>query len=164
MNERSAFWSLIDETRAESDDDLERQAELLTDRLAGLEPEQIVEFARIWREKSVAAYNWNLWAAAYVINGGCSDDCFDYFRDYLISRGRETYEAAVADRDSIDVPSYDDVDYELVSYSAYYAYERATGEELPRVGPHPPAEPRGERWDEDSVRSVVPNLARRHGF
>ena len=70
MNE-SAFWSLIDDTRSESDDDLERQAELLTDPLAG---QQIVEFARIWREKSVAAYNWNLWAAAYVINGGCSDD------------------------------------------------------------------------------------------
>ncbi|WP_342210876.1 LysR family transcriptional regulator [Streptomyces sp. DH-12] len=37
-----------------------------------------------------------LWAAAYVINGGCSDDGFDYFRGWLIAQGREVFERAVA--------------------------------------------------------------------
>ncbi|OSP39974.1 hypothetical protein B7767_28795 [Streptomyces sp. 13-12-16] len=42
-----------------------------------------------------------LWAAAYVINGGCSDDGFDYFRGWLIAQGRETFERVVADPDAL---------------------------------------------------------------
>ena len=38
-----------------------------------------------------------LWAAAYVINGGCSDDGFDYCRGWLILQGREVFEHVVAD-------------------------------------------------------------------
>jgi len=37
------------------------------------------------------SYNWNLWGAAYVINGGCSEDCFIYFRYYLIAHGKEKF-------------------------------------------------------------------------
>jgi len=33
------------------------------------------------------AYTWDLWGAAYLINGGCSDDGFEYFRRWLVSRG-----------------------------------------------------------------------------
>ena len=42
-----------------------------------------------------------MWGAAYVIHGGCSDDGFEYFRRWLISRGRKAYEAALADPDSL---------------------------------------------------------------
>lgn len=38
------------------------------------------------------SYRNPLWAAAYVINGGCSDDGFDYFRGWLIVQGHEVYE------------------------------------------------------------------------
>jgi hypothetical protein len=42
----------------------------------------------------------SLWAAAYVINGGCSDDGFDYFRAWLMLQGQGTFGQAVADLDS----------------------------------------------------------------
>jgi hypothetical protein len=29
------------------------------------------------------------WGAAYLANGGCSDDGFDYFRGWLIGQGRK---------------------------------------------------------------------------
>lgn len=48
-----------------------------------------------------AAYQWLLWAAAYIIEGGCSDDGFMDFRYGLISRGRSVFERALADPDSL---------------------------------------------------------------
>ena len=40
---------------------------------------EIEAFDRLLYEKIDAAYRWSLWGAAYVINGGCSDDGFEYF-------------------------------------------------------------------------------------
>ncbi len=38
-----------------------------------------------------------LWAVAYIINGGCSEDGFDYFRAWLTSQGKVIYENAIKD-------------------------------------------------------------------
>jgi Protein of unknown function (DUF4240) len=46
-------------------------------------------------------YRLALWGAAYLINGGCSDDGFDYFRGWLLSQGHATWQAALADPDSL---------------------------------------------------------------
>lgn len=42
-----------------------------------------------------------LWAAGYLINDGCSDDGFEYFRAWLIAQGREVFERVVADPDAL---------------------------------------------------------------
>ena len=47
------------------------------------------------------SYRSSLWAAVYVINGGCSHDGFDYFRGWLMLQGRETFGQAVADPGSL---------------------------------------------------------------
>jgi hypothetical protein len=47
------------------------------------------------------SYRWDLWGAAYLINGGCSDDGFDYFRGWLLSQGRAIWQATLADPDSL---------------------------------------------------------------
>lgn len=47
------------------------------------------------------AYSWDLWGAAYLLNGGCSDDAFFYFRGWLLTRGRLIWDAALADPDSL---------------------------------------------------------------
>lgn len=45
------------------------------------------------------------WQAAYLINGGCSDDGFEYFRGWLLTQGREVFERAVALPDTLaDLP------------------------------------------------------------
>jgi hypothetical protein len=157
------FWSLIDETRSASGGDPDRHAELLEDALAGLQLDEIAAFDRLFREKRVAAYRWDLWAAAYVINGGCSDDCFEYFRNFLIGCGRATYETALRDPDALaDLDLREDaVDAEMLGYAAMKAYERATGAEYPIGGPHD-TEPAGEPWDEEGLDRVVPRLAAKH--
>jgi len=69
----TTFWSLIDTSRDEGQDDIERQIAVLTGVLEELRPEEIIEFDRIFREHLAMAYRWDLWAAASIINGGCSD-------------------------------------------------------------------------------------------
>ena len=66
-----------------------------------LSPEEIISFEVAFHRYLNEAYTWDLWGAAYVIHGGCSDDGFEYFRRWLVSRGRDVYEAALADPDSL---------------------------------------------------------------
>ena len=164
MNE-GRFWQLIDETRAEADGDLERHAELLEDRLADEEPAAVAEFDRLFRQKRADAYRWDVWAAAYVINGGCSDDCFEYFRNYVISLGRERFEATLRDPDSLaEIEIAEDPEAESLGYAALAAYERAAGDEMPLSDPFTPDQPAGNAWDEDDVASVVPRLAEKYDW
>jgi hypothetical protein len=70
------------------------------------------------------AYRWDLWAAAYVINGGASDDGFEYFLGWLMAQGRTRWEATRADPDSLaDIVDADtgDLDGEELLYIALAA-------------------------------------------
>ena len=92
-----------------------------------------------------------------MINGGCSDDGFDYFRGWLLVQGREVFERAVADPDGLaDVAAVRlavswraFLECESVLYIPSQAHKVATGEELPAAAyMHRPAEPVGG-WDFD---------------
>ncbi|MEU1251459.1 DUF4240 domain-containing protein [Micromonospora arida] len=51
---------------------------------------------------------WDVWAAAYLIGGGCSDDSFIDFRAGVIALGREWYERVLASpTDWLTIPRYD---------------------------------------------------------
>ena len=87
-----------------------------------------------------------------MINGGCSDDGFAYFRSWLISRGRVVYEAAVRDPDSLAAivdPGRDDYEFEDLWGVAQRIYEERTGEEPPGADDPGRDEPAGRRWDFD---------------
>jgi hypothetical protein len=60
--------------------DTSRQTTLLETRLRHLPPSQIAEFESIRHRLDERAYTWDRWGAAYVIEDGCSDDCFRDFR------------------------------------------------------------------------------------
>jgi hypothetical protein len=116
-----------------------------------------------------AAYTVDLWGAAYLINGGSSDDGFYYFRCWLVGMGKKVYENALANPDSLaDVVTVGE-EYEAEIYGvAHAAWERAGRtdeefeEELERQGRVPGAELRGEDWDfddDEEVRRRFPRLA-----
>src|SRR5947209_1752683 len=88
------FWGHIDATRR---DDPDAHADALTGRLATRPAEDIVDFQFWWDRMSAAAYQRDVWAAAYYANGGCSDDGFDDFRAWLVLQGRDAFRAVVAD-------------------------------------------------------------------
>jgi hypothetical protein len=95
------LWQLIERSKAESKGDCDRQANALTVLLLELPATAIVAFDRLCDQYLNQAYRNDLWAAAYFINGGCSDDGFDFFRRWLIGQGETVYIAALRDPESL---------------------------------------------------------------
>jgi Protein of unknown function (DUF4240) len=154
------FWSIIDSVDSPS---------ALHDNLKSLTGDDLLAFERLHAAYMDRAYDWSLWGAAYVIAGGCSDDLFEYFRAYLISRGQQIFERAVTAPDSLaDVTLDTDDEWEdWMSPTMFVVHER-TGQ-WAYVGPPDPqrprrAEPSGEPWNESDLAKRFPRLASRYGL
>ena len=74
------FWEIVAQSRAGNDHSQSAQRTKLKQLLSSLEVPEVVAFDKIFDEKLAASYTWDLWGAAYIIDGGCSDDGFEYFR------------------------------------------------------------------------------------
>ena len=85
------FWDLINRSKEHG----EEQVEWLTNELVKQKTEEIFNFEIEFKNKMDQSYTPSLWGAAFVIMGGCSDDGFDYFRGWLISRGEELFNKAL---------------------------------------------------------------------
>jgi hypothetical protein len=133
------FWSLIESARTAAAADGKPFDEALVSRLAMCSREEILAYQARFDDAHHALYRWDVWAAAYLIGGGCSDDSFMDFRTGLVALGREWFERAAARPDSLaDHPrviaaasSHRDeaLFYEDVNYAASDAFERITGGE-----------------------------------
>lgn len=170
------FWQII-ERAAESDHDPDAHVKALRTGLLELALPEIISFEVAFRRYLNKAYTWELWGAAYVIHGGCSDDGFEYFRRWLVSRGRQVYEAALADPDSLaqqDVrPGPWNVwEFEQIYYVAKEVFNEKGGEGDVRdqsepeagaglTGPEPSGEPFPE--DEEHLARRYPKLWQRFG-
>jgi hypothetical protein len=164
--DRSVFWGVIEDARAKSDGHGERLVEIVRSRLSRMPAAEIVAFRTIMDELLAESYTWELWAAAYLINGGCGDDGFDYFRAWLITQGERIFTGVVRDPETLaDYPDEfpEDVECEAFMYAAGQAYEEQTGQEIYSRLPDTASltEPRGTRWEEEDVESVLPRLAAR---
>lgn len=101
------FWKLIEDARGRVPDVTDSQA--VAARAAALlsarPREEIVAAAEVLRTLLAESYRSPLWAAAYMINSGCSDDGFDDFRGWLIVQGNEVFGRIIADPDALaDLP------------------------------------------------------------
>ncbi len=135
------FWAVVESAGASLDgrtgDDGEAVAAALVTRLAAISPEDILQFQELFDQLHDALYRWDVWAAAYLIGGGCSDDSFIDFRAGAIALGRGWYERVLASPDGLaDHPvvrqaaaEEDDgaLFAESVNYVASEAYEEVTG-------------------------------------
>lgn len=151
--DETEFWELVDTTREAVEGDPEDHADLLVERLVQLDPDAVLDFARHFEARYNRAYRWDLWGAAWVLLDGVSDDAFDFFRCWLIGQGREVFEGAVHDPDSLadlldDFDEDLDGDGEELGYAADEAYEQLTGVVAPDLGiPPAPPEPEGTPLD-----------------
>jgi len=164
------FWNIITRTLPARADGNEAQVEALAAELSKLSPDDIAGFQAVYYQLIDQAYTWDLWGAAYVIGGGCSDDSFDYFRSGVISCGRSVYERAVADADSLadaDLgPEPEETAFfEEFAYIASDVYEEKIGDEMPYPERTWPKEPAGVRWEEESavLAARYPRLWARYG-
>lgn len=155
------FWHIIETAKQKSPKNSERQVKLIRQKLESLPAKEIVAFDRIFDRMRFRAYSWDLWEAAKLLRGGCSDDGFEDFRAWLISRGRRIYEAAMRNPDSL-VRQADDSrdDYELASmlFVASNAYEGATGESIPMLDTDYPNLKGNPCKSESNLRKRLPRL------
>ncbi|MEO1574330.1 MAG: DUF4240 domain-containing protein [Pseudomonadota bacterium] len=158
----TTFWTLIDDARRAAPDIFDRPA-ALRNVLMKRTPEDVQAFQEAYIAHIYRAYTWPLWGAAYVIRGGCSDDGFDYFRDWLVSEGRAVYDNALANPETlVDADGGEEFELEEFRYAADEAYKALTGRDMAPDYPAFPAEPSGEEWDEETVPSVFPKLAAKY--
>jgi hypothetical protein len=176
MMEEATFWKIIDSSRQRAqqrqrrpgEDFLDLHEQALADALRQLPPTEIYAFRERFRYYHGLAYRWDLWAAAYWLHGGCSDDGFIDFRSCLISLGQKLFFQVLKDPDSLaDIVDRADAPYmqaEGFQYVASKVYEEKTGEEMPEGEAHGPARPLGKRInhdDEDVMRRHFPRIVAR---
>jgi hypothetical protein len=164
--DQAAFWRLMSETRSAAGNDTDKQSELLKGRLTQLSPQAIVEFARTRRSLDERAYTWDLWGAAYVIEDGCSDDCFRNFRGYLISLGQAAYENALSNPDSLASIAQDAEtgNWENAANVAPDAYASVAGGDFPLDTSDLSGDPSGTPFNENDAAGLAsryPKLAAR---
>lgn len=159
----SRFWMLVDAARSRAGANEQARAPALRAALAALPADEIQAFQRVYDRMIARANRWDLVGAAYLMNGGCSDDGFRYFRDWLISEGKATYEQALADPDSLaELPAQDFFELESFGYAALDAYAEHTDKELERDFADELAVPEGHEWDTDELPAMFPRLAAKY--
>lgn len=159
------FWEILHNARLSDLPDNEEWDARLEETLSQLSADEIVAWNHIFDQLAADAYTIDLWGAAYIINGGASDDGFYYFRCWLIGMGKEAYEAALASPDSLADVVTMDVDAEAEIYAAaHQAWMKVTGKS--DLDPYPArnekAELKGEDWDFDDpaeCRKRLPRLS-----
>jgi len=160
MMDEQKFWDLVEQAKSESGNDLNHRPDALEKILSPLPLESIQAFQQRYEHLLIKANTWKLWGAAYVMNGGCSDDGFKYFRDWLISEGRALFERAIEDPDSLSsVPRREYFDLESFGYAALHAYEKNGGGEIYRDFNVELAPPKGEEWQESDLPKLLPKLS-----
>ena len=170
MMDEKQYWSMIQLSLSESNDQ-DDQASRLTHELQQLSPEDIIGFRLRTDKLLYDTYTSEMWCAGYIMNGGCSDDCFEYFRCWVISRGEEVFNKAKENPDTlIDevIEGQDIYDFESFWYVALEAFERKTGKDLyefidydqftTREGKYPHFEFTWQEESPDSMKKICPKL------
>jgi len=146
----------------------DREAKLV-ELLAKWPEKEILAFHRYWVERQIELYTWPLWGIAYLAQGGCSDDSFTDWRDWIIACGREAFLTA---RDRPDdlvalIDSEPAAGCEGFGYVALTALRTAYPkwkDDYPDYDDlRCPDEPLGQNWaSEDDLRLSHPNTFKRY--
>jgi hypothetical protein len=161
--EAQKFWSLIESAKQSAGALIEARPVALQRLLSPLSPAEIQAFQVRYESLLLEANQWSLWGAAYLMNGGCSDDCFKYFRDWLISEGKITFDVALADPDSLAAqPKRDYFELESFGYAAAKAFAGKGLGELERSFEVELAQPKGQEWNEGELPALYPKLAAKY--
>ena len=121
-------------------------------------PKEIRKFDKILLTKINELNTWELWALAYIVRGGCGDDAFDYFKAWVVSKGRKAFETIKGLEEDKLVPVFDeDPQLEELYYLAGEVYETKTSEFMPPVRVKT-SKLTGKRWKEDKLAETFPSL------
>ena len=173
MLSEDEFWSFIKKSLVETDSQ-EEQCNALIEQIGTLTPEEIIGFRLRTDKLLYDTYSSEMWCAGYIMNGGCSDDSFEYFRLWVISRGKDVYYAAKSNPDTLIKEVSEDKEYyefEDFWYVALEAFKNMTGKDLydyidydnfvTREGKYPQLNPTWKEEDSESMKKICPKLFER---
>lgn len=166
------FWAVIDRATADRPGSPGEVATRAVAELATRDPAEIVAWGRHLDKVMAASGKEDLWAAAYLINGGCSEDGFDHFRGWLIANGRDVLARAVREPDSLaELPAVRAAAHsgavfeaEEVLTVADEAHRQATGSALPGSGVQGARPDPAQLWDFDDEEEMARRLPRLAGL
>ena len=162
LMDEDQFWEVIKTTFTKSDNNFKRQQEELAKHLRNLTPEEIISFANRFRFFRGQANTWDLWGAIYIIHGGCGDDSFSDFREWVIGQGKDFYVKTINDPESlvdVETKRIEATEWEGLGYVPSTVFEELTGQEMP----HPyeeKLETTGHEWQEggNDLKKMFPKL------
>jgi len=132
MLNEDIYWALIENSIKGTDNQEDQEIFLITE-IEKLSPQEIIGFRLRTDRLLFDSYNPDLWCAAYIISNGCSDGGFEYFRCWLISRGKEVFYSVKANPDSLMnqvVEGKESYEFEGFWYVAMNAFKNNTAEDL----------------------------------
>lgn len=122
------FWTIVNKSLQETGNE-DDQLKWLISETGKMTAEEMIGF-RLQCERLIwELYTSEMWCAGYLMNGGCSDDGFEYFRRWIVSRGKDVYYNAKADPDSLisQVTGDSEIDFgfefESFSYASIDAFK-----------------------------------------
>ena len=129
-----AFWKIIKASKINSKSNYQIQCQLLTAYLGNLNSQEIIQFDRTFVFLMAKSYSFRLWEPAYSLNGGCSDDAFEYFRSWLIAQGKNKFYWTIKYPRLLFLVGVKELmqNYEGIAYCAYLAYQQKTGHDIPQ--------------------------------
>jgi len=162
LMEEDMFWKIIQTTKDNAKGDFEEQQEELANELRKLTPDDIILFGNRFRYFRGMANTWELWGAIYIIHGGCGDDSFNDFREWVIGQGKDFYYQTIKDPESLaemDTDKIDEVDWEGLGYVYSEVFEELTGQEM-EYSFKERQETTGVEWEEDGddLKNMFPKL------
>ena len=178
MMDEEQFWAIVQTAVDEAGNDEDEYLEVVKRELSKLSLKEMIGFRLRTDKLLYDSYTSEMWCAGYLMNGGCSDDGFEYFRLWVISRGRKVYEAAMANPDNLidyidDDDEMDFFEFELFWYVALEAFEEAVDAELYDYvdddnfktceGNYPNFEFNWEEDEPESMQKLCPRLFERFG-
>ena len=160
--DEAGFWKIVQDANDASGGNMERKCGVVRQKISALPAADAIEFAQLFDAMMGKAYSHPLWGAAYIINGGCSDDTFDDFCSSLISRGRQVFERTLSDPDSLaDDSDGSDWFHEGYQYAVTEGVMAAAGDRPQRIMPDQPS---GAEWQqEEELDELFPKLSAKYG-
>jgi hypothetical protein len=129
--DHDVFWEVIG---IPDEDGVTSQIESIATRLEQFKATAIKTFDKYLQDLHRSTYRDDIWALAFLLNDGCSDDSFEAFRCWLILQGREVFETILSDPDEFDVDIFS-THFEgalPLLDTSLLAYEARTGKTMAR--------------------------------
>ena len=98
---REDFWNYIKDARIKYKNNDSKVIDYLTEKLKEKTLEEIFSFGIVLDEVMLESYKEKLWCASYILNGETTEESFDFFRLWLISKGEEFFNDVMKNHDSI---------------------------------------------------------------